>query len=263
MQIAGKRIWLTGASMGIGEALAQALAEAGASLILSARSLDKLQSLKARLPHPERHTVVPLDLADADSLPAIVANTLQQDPGLDVLVNNGGISQRGLARDTDIAVQRKVMEVNYFGTIALTQALLPHLLARQGMVVNIASVAGKVGGQSMSGYSASKHALIGYMDCLRAEESGNGLKVLNVCPGFVQTNISVNALTEKGDTFGKVARSIAEGISADDCAAQIVRAMQENKNEVVIGKGLSAWAPTIKRFFPNLFFKIAARKNIR
>ncbi|MDF2178706.1 SDR family oxidoreductase [Aliiglaciecola sp. CAU 1673] len=263
MQLSGKRIWLTGASMGIGEALAQALADAGASLILSARSLDKLQSLKASLPHAERHTVVQLDLADADSLAAVVADTLGNEPGLDVLINNGGISQRGLARETDLSVQRQVMEVNYFGTIALTQAILPHLLSRQGMVVNIASVAGKVGGQSMSGYSASKHALIGYMDCLRAEETVNGLKVLNVCPGFVQTNISVNALTEHGDTFGKVARSIAEGITPQECANAILKAMEKEKYEVVIGKGLSGWAPTIKRWLPNLFFRITANKNIR
>lgn len=262
MDLQGKRIWLTGASMGIGEALARQLDRAGAQLILSARSEDKLQQLRDSLSHSDLHQIVPLDLSVPDNLPRLCDETLGT-AGLDVLINNGGISQRGLARSTALSVQRQVMEVNYFGTIALTQAALPALLKNCGMVVNIASVAGKVGGQSMSGYSASKHALIGYMDCLRAEEARHGLKVLNVCPGFVQTSISVNALTEDGQKFGKVARSIASGITPYQCAEAIVRAMQREKYEVVIGKGLSGWAPTIKRWFPTLFTRLAAGKNIR
>lgn len=262
MQIQGKVVWLTGASMGIGEALAKTLDAAGAKLILSARSEDKLQALLNSLKHPQQHRIVPLDLANGGNISTVVANTPLPE-GLDILINNGGISQRGLAADTPVPVQRQVMEVNYFGTITLTQALLPALLASKGMIVNIASVAGKVGGQSMSGYAASKHALIGYMDCLRAEEASKGLKVLNVCPGFVQTNISVNALTAEGKQYGRVARSIAEGISPQACASEILRAMRKNKFEVVIGKGLSAWAPSIKRWFPTFFTRLSARKNIR
>ena len=129
--------------------------------------------------------------------------------------------------------------------------------------MTISSVAGKVGGQSMSGYSASKHAIIGYMDCLRAEESCNGLQVLTVCPGFVQTNISVNAMTEDGQKYGKVAKSIKKGIGVKECATKIIKAIKANKSEVIIGKGLSYWAPTIYRFFPSLFRKLSAAKNIR
>jgi len=150
----------------------------------------------------------------------------------------------------------------------MTQALLPSMLssaneATKGMIVTVSSVAGKVGGKSMSGYSASKHAIIGYMDCLRAEESTNGLQVLTICPGFVQTKISVNAMLADGSQFGKVAGSIKHGIAVDDCARQIVQAIKQDKNEVVIGKGISGWAPTIARLFPDTFKKMAAKKNFR
>ncbi len=263
MNINNKTIWITGASSGIGEALAIECANQGAKLILSARNSEKLQLLKDKLTHPEQHLVLPLDLSEPEKLSVQVASIVESNP-VDILINNGGISQRGTAIDTKLSVQRQVMEVNYFGTIALTQCVLPKMIAaNKGMIVTISSVAGKVGGQGMSGYSASKHAIIGYMDCLRAEESCNGLQVLTICPGFVQTNISVNAMTEDGQTFGKVAKSIKEGIAVDDCAMQILKAIKADKSEVVIGKGLSYWAPTIYRFFPNLFRKIVAAKNIR
>ncbi len=263
MLIQGKTVWITGASSGIGEALAKELAILGATLILSARSADKLEQLRSVLPHPERHRIVPLDLASCDSIRAAVTPVLEQGISVDILVNNGGISQRGLARNTCIEVQREVMEVNYFGIICLTQLLLPAIVQNKGMVVTVASVAGKVGGQSMAGYAASKHAIIGYMDCLRAEESQNGLKVLTICPGFVQTQISVNARTDDGQPYGRMAGSIAGGITAHDCACGICNAIEKDKREVVIGKGLSALAPTIKRIWPGLLMTIAARKNIR
>ena len=263
MNINNKTIWITGASSGIGEALAIECANQGAKLILSARNSEKLQSLKDKLTHSAQHLVLPLDLSEPEKLSAQVASIVESNP-VDILINNGGISQRGTAIDTKLSVQRQVMEVNYFGTIALTQCVLPKMIAaNKGMIVTISSVAGKVGGQGMSGYSASKHAIIGYMDCLRAEESCNGLQVLTICPGFVQTNISVNAMTENGQAFGKIAKSIKEGIEVGDCAMQILKAIKADKSEVVIGKGLSYWAPTIYRFFPNLFRKIVASKNIR
>lgn len=263
MDIQNKTIWITGASSGIGEALAINLANDGASLILSARSEDKLRELVKHLPNSNKHSVVPLDLANANDLENAIAKKTAQLPSVDALINNGGISIRGEARDIALHVQREVMEVNYFGTIALTQLLLPLLEKAGGKVVNIASVAGKVGGQSMSGYAASKHALIGYMDCLRAEEARNGISVLNVCPGFVQTQISVHARTANGEEFGEVADSIATGITAAECAQKINKAMRADKNEVVIGKGISGWAPTLKRLFPGLVMKIAASKNVR
>ncbi|PCH94634.1 MAG: short chain dehydrogenase [Gammaproteobacteria bacterium] len=271
MNINNKKIWITGASSGIGEALAIECAKQGATLVLSARNEEQLNLLKTQLHNSERHQVVPLDLANAEQVTDIVSAYINEQGSVDILVNNGGISQRGTALETKLDVQRQVMEVNYFGTVAMTQAVLPSMLSSKetsnekckGMVVTVSSVAGKVGGKSMSGYSASKHAIIGYMDCLRAEESTNGLQVLTICPGFVQTKISVNAMLADGSQFGKVAGSIKHGIAVDDCARQIVQAIKQDKKEVVIGKGISGWAPTIARLFPNTFKKMAAKKNFR
>ena len=261
MNIKNKKIWITGASSGIGEALAIECAEQGALLVLSARNEEKLHLLKNQLTNSECHQVIPLDLANTEQLTSIVNGYINEHGAVDILVNNGGIAQRGTARETKLAVQRQVMEVNYFGTVAITQAVFPSMT--NGMIVTVSSVAGKVGGKSMSGYSASKHAIIGYMDCLRAEESANGLHVLTICPGFVQTKISVNAMVADGGQFGKVAGSIKQGITVDDCAKQIVKAIEQDKDEVVIGKGPSYWAPMIARLFPSLFRKITAKKNFR
>lgn len=261
MNINNKKIWITGASSGIGEALAIECAKLGALLVLSARNEEKLNQLKAQLTNSEKHHVIPLDLANSEQVTSIVNDYISEHGTVDILVNNGGIAQRGTARETKLSVQRQVMEVNYFGTIAITQAVFPSMT--NGMVVTVSSVAGKIGGKSMSGYSASKHAIIGYMDCLRAEESVNGLHVLTICPGFVQTKISVNAMVADGAQFGKVAGSIKHGIAVDDCAKQIVKAIEQDKEEVVIGKGISYWAPTIARLFPNTFRKMTAKKNFR
>jgi len=264
MDINHKTIWLTGASSGIGEGLAIALAAQGATLILSARSEEKLIALKQQLVNSERHKVVVLDLAKPELVKDMVESSLDDINKVDILINNAGLSHRSRASETILDVHRQVMEVNYFGSIAMTQALLPSMKkAQQGMVVTIASVAGKVGGKGMSGYSGSKHAIIGYMDCLRAEEANNGIKVLTVCPGFVQTNISVNSLIENGQTLGKMSNAIRDGISVKECATKIISAIKDEQDEVVIGKGISYWAPTIKRFFPSLLRKMVAKNNYR
>jgi len=264
MEINNKTVWITGASSGIGEGLAHALAEQGAKLVLSARSEDKLQQLKQQLPNSEQHRVVVLDLADIEDSSEQVNAVIDEIGSIDILINNAGVSVRSTAQETQLAVHRKVMEVNYFGTIAMTQIVLPNMLKnKQGMVVTIASVAGKVGGKGMSGYSGSKHAIIGYMDCLRAEESNNGIQVLTICPGFVQTNISVNSMIGDGTTLGVMSKAISGGITVKECANKIILAIKTNKDEVVIGKGISYWAPTIKRFFPSLLRKLVAKNSYR
>lgn len=155
MNLTNRRIWLTGASSGIGEALAYECAQKGARLILSARNEIKLQEVKQQLINSDSHIIVPLDLSQADTIKAIVEPVIEQYGAIDILINNGGISQKGLSRETLTSVQRQVMEVNYFGTIAMTQAVLPTMIkAQKGMIASVASVAGLVGGKSMSGYSA-------------------------------------------------------------------------------------------------------------
>lgn len=264
MIIKDKVIWITGASSGIGEAVARVCAQKGAKLVLSARSEEKLQKLREELVNPESHWIVPLDLSDAVQLEKTVTTALADIGTVDVLLNNGGIGQRGFAIDTKLEVQRKVMEVNYFGTIAMTQAVLPSMIKKgSGMIATVASVAGLVGGKSMAGYSASKHAIVGYMDCLRAEETEHGIQVLNICPGFVQTQISVNAFKGDGSKFEAMASSIKNGIPAVECAEKIVAAIEAEKAQVIIGRGISYWAPTIYKFLPWLFRKLSASKNYR
>lgn len=249
----GRRVWVTGASSGIGEALAVQLAHRGAELILSARRQALLEGLRARLPHPERHRVIGLDLADAEALYRTVRGHIDGGLAVDLLINNAGLSQRGRAEHTHLAVDRKLMEVNYLGTVAMTKAVMPALLASgRGCVATVASVSGLLGSQGRSSYSAAKHALMGFMEALRAEMHDR-LQVTLACPGWVNTQISVNSLNEVGQPLGYTEPRIAAGISAERCAREILLAIEKRRDQVVIGSGTSAWAPTLKRFLPRLF----------
>lgn len=260
MDFAHKRVWITGASSGIGEALALALSRKGARLILSARRGEQLEAVRGRCAHADRHQVVTLDLAQPASIDAALAQ-VQQIGTVDVLVNNGGISQRALAVDTDMTVVRNLLEVNFFAQVALTQGVLPGMIAqRSGVIVNLASVAGKIGNPRRSGYCASKHALLGYMDALRAELKDTGVKVCNICPGFVRTNISVNALTGDGRALNTMETNIANGIPVEQFVAHMIAAIEAGRAETVItggGKaGLGYWA---HRLSPNFYHWIVQR----
>lgn len=255
MQLDNKTVWVTGASSGIGKALCENLAARGCSLVLSARNADTLEAVRQQLPHSDKHRVVPLDLGNPESLATIVDATLQDVGTVDVLINNGGVSQRSFAAETELAVDRRLMEVNYLGTVAMSKALLPHFIARKsGTIMSIASVAGKVGSQLRSGYSGSKHAVIGFMDSLRAETHQHNIKVCVACPGWVQTDISINALDAQGQPNNVMDETIAKGLPVADCAAQVIRAIEKDKSEVIIGKGISGIAPLIKRISPALIF---------
>ncbi|WP_341501222.1 SDR family oxidoreductase [Gallaecimonas sp. GXIMD4217] len=257
----GKRIWLTGATSGIGLALAEQLAAQGATLVLSARREPELRALAERL--PGEHLVVPLDLNDTLHLGALVAPVLNKLGGLDILINNAGVSQRSLAQDTDMAVYRQVMEVNYFAVVALTKAVLPAMLAQgAGTIVAVSSVAGKVGSKLRSGYSGAKFAVLGFMDCLRAEVSGQGIQVLSICPGFVATDIARNALTGDGRRQGRSDEVIDRGINPHDCAARIIGAIEAGEDEVVIARGLPRLAVTLKAWLPSLVRRLAARQSL-
>jgi dehydrogenase/reductase SDR family member 7B len=249
----GKVVWVTGASAGIGEALARAFAARGARLVLSARRAERLEAVRASLPRPDEHLVLPLDLADPDSLAAATSKALARCGRIDVLVHNGGVSQRALVRDTALAVDRRLMEVNYFGAVALTKAVLPAMLARRaGHVVVVSSLVGKVGTPLRSGYAASKHALHGFFDSLRAEVWRDGVRVTLACPGFIHTDVSINALTGDGAPQGTMDAAQAHGMAPSTCAAAIVRAVERGADEVLIG-GKERWAVALARFLPGLF----------
>ncbi|MBD2859777.1 SDR family oxidoreductase [Spongiibacter sp. KMU-158] len=264
MKIENKTIWITGASSGIGLELSQQLAAKGSRIVLSARRKDALEEIAKSLPGGlERHSVVPLDLADYEHLAEKVQAVLPEIGPVDILINNGGISQRSLFVDTDLAVYKQLMDVNYFGTVAMTKALLPSLLTQRGMVVSISSVAGKMGSKLRTGYSGAKYAVVGFMDCLRAELAASGVKCLTICPGSIQTNIAINALNAQGEAQQKNDDSIINGMSVSECVEQMIKAIEKERDEVVIGKGISGMGPTIKRFFPGVYNRLAAKMEYR
>jgi dehydrogenase/reductase SDR family member 7B len=259
-----KRIWITGASSGIGEALALAFAEQGAHLILSARNEKELNRVAAQCMAAGAVSalVQPLDLAQADSLAGHVQTVLRQTGKIDVLVNNGGISQRSKALETSIEVDRRLMEVNYFGTVALTRAVLPSMLTHQlGHIVTITSLMGVFGAPLRSSYAASKHALHGFFDSLRAELGHTPLKVTLVCPGFVRTNISVNALTGDGSQQGTMDDATDKGLEPAVLARKILHAIEHGQEEAYFG-GREVMGVYLKRFFPRLLSRMVRNAKV-
>jgi dehydrogenase/reductase SDR family protein 7B len=212
---------------------------------------------------PAEVRVLPLDLTDIPSMPAKVEEALAFFGQVDYLLHNGGISQRSLIKETGLDVDRKLMEVNFFGTVALTKALLPHFIARKsGHFAVISSLVGMFGSPYRSSYSASKHALHGFFDTLRAEHYQDNIAVTMICPGFIRTNVSVNAITADGTALGQMDEAQANGMSPEDCAKEIFSAMTRKKEEVYIG-GKETFAIYIKRLMPSVFSKIIRKAKVR
>ncbi|UYZ57976.1 SDR family oxidoreductase [Hymenobacter latericus] len=262
MNFRNQVIWVTGASSGIGEALAKALAREGARLVLSARNEAALRRVQQAC-SPAEALVLPLDLGDAASLPGKVQQVLAHYGRLDVLVNNGGVSQRSLALETAPDVDRRLMEVNYFGTVALSKAALPHLLQQgAGRIVVISSLVGKFGTPYRSAYAASKHALHGFFDSLRAELHGSGVGITIICPGFIRTGVSVNALTGDGRALGTMDDATAQGLAPDTFARRALPIIARGDNEACIG-GKETLGVYLKRFAPTIFAKLLTRAKVR
>ena len=264
-KLKNKVIWVTGASSGIGEALAYELAGRGARLILSARRKEELERVKGNCPEDTqlRIKILTIDLSSPDTLPINVEMALHFFGGINILINNGGVSQRSLAKDTILDVDRQLMEVNYFAPVQLTKLLLPSMIAAgSGHIVNITSLVGKFGTPFRSGYAASKHAVHGFFDSLRAEIHTNNIKVTNICPGFIRTNVSINALTEDASALGEMDRAQEEGMAPEICALKIVKAIERQKQEVNIG-GKETHFALIKRFFPSLFNRMIRKAAVR
>lgn len=260
-----KRIWVTGASSGIGEALAKALAECGAHLILSARNEVEINRVGAACSNAGAASVLvqALDLEKHDTIPSIVESVLRKVGKVDILVNNGGISQRALARETTLEVDKKLMAVNYFGTVALTKALLPHMLVHQlGHIVTITSLTGKFGSPYRSSYAASKHALHGFFDSLRAELHDAHIQITLICPGFVRTNVSKNALKGDGAALGTMDDATEKGMAPERLAYKILNAIEQGKEEAYFG-GKEVLGVYLKRFFPRYFSKILRKAKVR
>jgi short-subunit dehydrogenase len=256
MDFKDKVVWITGASSGIGESLAYAFMHQGAKIILSARRQDELERVKIACMMPGRVATLPLDLADVPSLGNKVKEAIAIFGRVDVLVNNGGISQRSVADSTPLEIDRKIMEINYFSYVALTKALLPHFIEQKsGYFIITSSILGKIGVALRSAYAASKHALHGFYDSLREEVRVHNIHVMLVCPGYIKTNVTLNALTETGEKYNKMAEGQAKGMHPDKCAVKIIKAAIKKENEIYIG-GFEILSVYLKRYMPDTYLKI-------
>ena len=265
MDLVGKTVWITGASSGIGAALATGFARAGARLVLSGRREGALAEVAGRCQADA--LLLPFEATDLEALPSIVERAETATGGIDILVNNAGISQRSLGLDTDFEVYRRVMEVDFFAPLRLTQLVLPAMVTRQsGALVNIASVAGKIGSPLRTGYCAAKHAVVGYFDALRAEIDKYAIKVTVVTPGFVRTGIAANAVQGDGSTRGRSDDDIDAGITPDEAAAQIMAGLAAGQREIPVGKagGMELALLDLKRQDPDRVFDLMANaaKNL-
>ncbi len=259
MELNGKTVWITGASSGIGAALAVALSVKGCSLILSARRREQLQEVAGQC-HTKAMIVV-MDVSDQKSIIG-AWQEIQASGGMpDILINNSGISQRSAALETQLETDRRIMEVNYFGAVTLTKLVAPYLVQKgSGMIVNISSLSGKFGWKLRSSYAASKFALLGFFESLRAELEGSGVEVLNVIPGRIRTEIAQHAVLGDGSAYAKSDRGQETGIPVEVCAGKIVRAMEKNKKEIVIAR-IDGLMIHIRYWMPWLYYRIAAKRD--
>ncbi len=259
MRIEGKRVLLTGASGGIGAALAVALSRKGARLILTARHLKTLRQVQTSCHNPDHHELVTMDLGEPESVQRSVQQIIARWGPVDILINNAGISQRSLAGETSLAVEQNIMAINYFACLATTKAVLPAMHEQgSGQIVVISSLTGKISTPGRSSYAASKHALHGYFEALRGELHGSGIHVTMVCPGFIRTGISLSAVTADGSSWATMDRAQAEGMAADKCARAIVTAMEKNQPELIIA-GAEKIVVYLQRFFPSLYRRLLPR----
>ncbi len=260
MKLNNKRIWVTGASSGIGRAMAYRLSQVASVLIISGIEEEDLMLMKNDLESDETIVeAIVFDLGDIKQVENAANIVNSKFGGVDVLINNGGISQRSLVEETELFVDRRIMEVNFFGQIQLTRLMLPGMISQQsGHIAVTSSMVGKFGFPLRSSYSASKHALQGYFETAGLELKRYGIRVTIACPGRIRTNISLNAVSGTGEKYGQMDPGQAYGMSAEKCADKYIRAITNNKWEVYIGKNeiLMIW---IKRFAPWLFRRLALR----
>jgi short-subunit dehydrogenase len=260
-----KVIWITGASSGIGEALAYELSKHQAKLVLSSRNIEVLQKVAV---HCKKNgaaqvAVLDIDLSKSDTLEAKTKQALDIFGSIDILINNAGISQRSLANETAVDIVHRIMEINFFGAVNLTTHILPSMLSQgSGHIVNISSLVGKFGTPFRSSYSASKHALHGYFDSLRAELFHKNIVVTMVCPGFIKTQVSVNALDKEGNKTMEMDEAQENGMLPEVAASKIVKAIKAEKEEILVG-GKEIYAVYLKRFFPGVFSKIIRKVKVR
>ena len=263
MAFAGKTVWVTGATSGIGEALARGLGERGAAIVVSGRRKDVLDCLACEI--AEHTLALPFEATDYAALPDIAEQALAWRDGVDILINNAGVSQRSLAVDTGFEVYRELMEIDFFAPLRLTQLVLPHMIARRsGRIAIISSVAGKLGVPLRTGYCAAKHACVGYFEALRAEvETAYGVGVTVILPGSVKTSIATNALNGRGESRGRSDPNIDNGIPAEKAAGLILDGLAAGAREIVVAEGRELAGLQMRATNPELVFAATASEGAR
>jgi dehydrogenase/reductase SDR family protein 7B len=261
-ELNNKVIWITGASSGIGEALVDECAKKNALIVLSARREGELFRVsKAAGLTSSNSLIIPFDLSDTSQAKEYAQQIITKFGRIDILINNGGQSQRSSVIETSAETERQLMEINYFSAVNLSKAALPVMLKYgSGKIVVVSSIAGKFGFFLRSSYSAAKHALHGYFESLRLENEKKGISVLMVCPGKIKTNVSLNAASSAGDSHNKMDPSHENAMSAQECAKQIIAGIMNDKEEIFIG-GKELLIVKIKRFFPKLFGKLIRKQS--
>lgn len=259
MRFKDKIVWITGASSGIGKALAKAFSDDGAHIILSGRREDALNSAADSL--STETLALPFETTDYDILPEKITQAIGWKDRVDILINNAGISQRSLAVETHPDIYHKIVNVDLLAPIWLTQLLLPHMVeVGGGHIVGISSVAGRIGPPLRTAYSAAKHGLIGYMDALRAEtEVLHNIKVTNILPGSIRTDVSRNALTKDGERRGKSDSVIDNGMEPAECARQILEAVANNTPELIIAEGPELMMAQLRQSEPEKLFAMLSQ----
>lgn len=260
MKYEGKTIWVTGASSGIGKAVCLELAKNKCTLILSGRNTDALGEI-AELCSASGNKVqiIPFDLGNPESIQNAVTVALSNNSKIDCLYQFGGISQRSLAHKTDISIDRKIMEINFFGTVALAKAILPIMIRQGGGHLAItSSIVGKFGFPLRTSYSASKHALHGYFESLRAENKMNNISISIVIPGRIQTNISLNALTGQGEKYGIMDPGQSHGVRVEKTAKTIIKKLKKKRKEILVG-GKEIFMVYIRKYLPSLYYNIVSK----
>lgn len=263
MDLHNKIVWITGASSGIGEALAHEFAAQGAKLILSARRVDELQRVKNALPPITEALVLPLDMLKPTEFRAKTQEVIDHFGRIDVMALNAGLSQREKFLDTAPTDFQRLMDVNFNNLVALTREVLPFMIAQKsGVLLITSSVSGKLGTPYRALYCASKHALQGFFDSLRAEVWRDGVQVTIACPGYIKTNISYNAIGKDGKPFGKMDKNQANGIEADVCARKMVNALKKGQREIIIAGFRENLGAFLKRFSPAILWQIIKNYKI-
>lgn len=251
----GKVVIITGASSGIGRALAKDFFLRGANLALGARRIDQLETLKAELQSPDI-LCIETDVTQEADCKRLIELTIEKYGRIDVLINNAGLSMRALFKDMDLEVMHRLMNVNFYGTVYCTKFALPYLLETKGSLVGVISIAGHVGLPGRTAYSASKFAVRGFLDTLRIEHLRSGLHVLVAAPGFTASEVRKVALTADGTLQGETPRNEGTMMSAETCATYIAEAVRKRKRELILTFREGKLTVFLGKFFPSFLDRL-------